>query len=344
MNRRKLLLFAVIAMLVAAFFYFDARQYLSLEFLKAQREALEAYFQANPVRTALIYFAIYVAMASLSLPGAVFITLAGGAIFGLMWGTVIVSFASTAGATLAMLASRFLFRDMVQTRFGDRLQAVNEGIARDGAFYLFTLRLIPVFPFWLINLLFGLTSFPAPRFFWVSQVGMIPGTLVYVYAGTELAKIQSLSGILSPGIILAFTLLGIFPLAARRFVDWLKARQVYAGWRRPAKFDRNLVVIGAGSAGLVSAYIAAAVKARVTLVEKHRMGGDCLNTGCVPSKALLRSAKFLSHLRRSKEFGIERADARFEFAEVMERVRQVVRAVEPHDSVERYTGLGVECL
>ncbi|HET9701354.1 MAG TPA: FAD-dependent oxidoreductase [Burkholderiales bacterium] len=344
MNRRKLLLLAVISALVAAFFYFDARQYLSLEFLKAQREALEAYFQANPARTALIYFAIYVIMASLSLPGAVFITLAGGAIFGLLWGTVIVSFASTVGATLAMLASRFLFRDAVQARFGDKLQAVNQGIARDGAFYLFTLRLIPVFPFWLINLLFGLTAFRPRTFFWVSQVGMIPGTLVYVFAGTELAQIQTLSGILSPGIIVAFTLLGVFPLLARRFVDWARARRVYAGWKRPAKFDRNLVVIGAGSAGLVSAYIAAAVKAKVTLVEKHRMGGDCLNTGCVPSKALLRSAKFLSHLRRAQEFGVAGADARFDFAAVMERVQRVVREVEPHDSVERYTALGVECL
>ncbi len=344
MNRRKLLLLAVIAALVAAFFYFDAGRYLSLEFLKAQRDALEAWFQAHPVETVLVYFVAYVVMAALSLPGAVFMTLAGGAIFGLLWGTVIVSFASTVGATLALLGTRFLFRDSVQARFGDKLQAVNEGIAREGAFYLFTLRLIPVFPFWLINLLFGLTSFPARSFFWVSQLGMIPGTLVYVYAGTELGQIQSLSGILSPGIIFAFTLLGIFPLIARRFVDWAKARRVYAGWARPAKFDRNLVVIGAGSAGLVSAYIAAAVKAKVTLVEKHRMGGDCLNTGCVPSKALLRSAKFRSHVKRAREFGIARADAQFDFAPVMERVQKVVRAVEPHDSVERYTGLGVECL
>ncbi|HSD61725.1 MAG TPA: FAD-dependent oxidoreductase, partial [Burkholderiales bacterium] len=344
MNRRKLLLLAVIAAVVAAFFYFDARQYLNLEFLKAQRGALEAYFRAHPAQTVLAYFIAYVVMAALSLPGAALMTLAGGAIFGLLWGTVIVSFASTLGATLAMLGSRFLFRDSVQGRFGGNLNAVNEGIARDGAFYLFTLRLIPVFPFWLINLLMGLTPFPAPTFFWVSQVGMIPGTLVYVYAGTELAQIQSLSGILSPGLLFAFTLLGVFPFIARKFVDWVKARRVYAGWDRPAKFDRNLVVIGAGSAGLVSAYIAAAVKAKVTLVEKHRMGGDCLNTGCVPSKALLRSAKFLSHVKRAPEFGIARADAQFEFADVMERVQKVVRAVEPHDSVERYTGLGVECV
>ncbi|HEX6827630.1 MAG TPA: FAD-dependent oxidoreductase [Burkholderiales bacterium] len=344
MNRRKLLLLAAIAALVAAFFYFDARQYLSLESLKAQRAALETWFHAHPAQAVLAYFAAYVVMAALSFPGATLVTLAGGAIFGLLWGTVIVSFASTVGATLAMLASRFLFRDAMQEKFGENLKAMNEGIARDGAFYLFTLRLIPLFPFWLINLVMGLTPIRAATFFWVSQVGMLPGTIVYVYAGTELAQIQSLSGILSPGIIFAFTLLGLFPLIARKLVDWVKARRVYAGWQRPARFDRNLVVIGAGSAGLVSAYIAAAVKARVTLIERHRMGGDCLNTGCVPSKALLRSAKFLSQIKRCREFGIARADAQFDFADVMERVQRVVRTVEPHDSVERYTRLGVECL
>jgi pyruvate/2-oxoglutarate dehydrogenase complex dihydrolipoamide dehydrogenase (E3) component/uncharacterized membrane protein YdjX (TVP38/TMEM64 family) len=344
MNPRKLLLLAVIAALVAAFFASDARQYLSLEYLKSQQAAIEAYSHAHPFRTALGYFGAYVAMAALSLPGAVFMTLAGGAIFGLAWGTIIISFAATIGATLAFLASRFLLRELVQSRFGENLKAVNEGIARDGAFYLFTLRLIPVFPFWMINLLMGLTPLRARTFYWVSQVGMIPGTLVYVYAGTELAKLESLRGILSPGIIFAFTLLGIFPLLARWLVDYLKARTVYRRWKKPAKFDRNLVVIGAGSAGLVSAYIAAAVKAKVTLIERQRMGGDCLNTGCVPSKALLRSAKFVAQAKRSRDFGIGHATVAFNFAEVMERVQRVIRTVEPHDSMERYSGLGVECI
>jgi pyruvate/2-oxoglutarate dehydrogenase complex dihydrolipoamide dehydrogenase (E3) component len=219
---------------------------------------------------------------------------------------------------------------------------VDEGIRRDGPFYLFTLRLIPVFPFFLVNLLLGLTAMKARTFYWVSQVGMLAGTVVYVNAGTQLARIDSLAGIVSPGLLASFALLGLFPLLARKIVDAVQARKVYAGWQRPPRFDRNLVVIGAGSAGLVTSYIAAAVKARVTLVEKHRMGGDCLNTGCVPSKALIRSAKLLSHIARAREFGIAEATARFDFAEVMERVQRIIRTVEPHDSVERYSQLGVD--
>ncbi len=271
-------------------------------------------------------------------------TLAGGAVFGLLWGMVLVSFASSLGATLAFLASRFLLRDWVTQRFGQRLQAIDAGIRREGGFYLFTLRLVPVFPFFMINLLMGLTPMRAATFYWVSQLGMLAGTLVYVNAGTQLAGISSLRGILSPGLIASFALLGIFPLIAKKIVDGIKARQVYARWTRPARFDRNIIVIGGGSAGLVTAYIAAAVKAKVTLIERHKLGGDCLNTGCVPSKALIRSAKFLSHTRRAAEFGVRSASADFSFAEVMERVQRVIRQVEPHDSVERYTGLGVEVI
>jgi pyruvate/2-oxoglutarate dehydrogenase complex dihydrolipoamide dehydrogenase (E3) component/membrane protein DedA with SNARE-associated domain len=273
-------------------------------------------------------------------------TLVAGAIFGLLWGTVIVSFASSLGATLAFLASRFLLRDWVQRRFGQQLRAINEGVEREGGFYLFTLRLIPAIPFFAINLAMGLTPMRAWTFYWVSQCGMLAGTIVYVNAGTQLASISTPAGILSPGLIGAFVLLGIFPLVAKRIVNAAKARRVYARWARakPRAFDRNLVVIGAGSAGLVSAYIAAAVRAKVTLVEKHRMGGDCLNTGCVPSKALIKSARVLSTIRRAKEYGLKSASAEFDFADIMERVQRVVRTVEPHDSVERYTALGVECI
>jgi len=273
-------------------------------------------------------------------------TLVGGAVFGLAWGTVLVSFASSIGATLAFLASRFLLRDWVQARFGQQLGALNAGVAKEGGLYLFTLRLIPAVPFFVINLAMGLTPIRAWTFYWVSQLGMLAGTVVYVNAGTQLAAIQSPAGILSPGLIGAFVLLGVFPLIAKRIVDAVKARRVYAPWaaRRPARFDRNLVVIGAGSAGLVSAYIAAAVKAKVTLVERHRMGGDCLNTGCVPSKALIKTAKVLAQIRDAEKYGIRSARAEFDFAEVMERVQRVIRTIEPHDSVERYTGLGVECI
>ena len=182
----------------------------------------------------------------------------------------------------------------------------------------------------------------ARTFYWVSQVGMFAGTVVYVNAGTQLGRIESLAGIVSPALLGSFALLGIFPLIARKIVERIRANKVYAGWKRPRRFDRNLVVIGAGSAGLVTAYIAAAVKAKVTLVEKNRMGGDCLNTGCVPSKALIRSAKLLAQMARSHEYGIVSARAEFSFAEVMERVQTVIRAIEPHDSVERYTALGVD--
>ena len=344
MSPRKLLLLLMLAVLVGAFFAFDLGRFFSLDYFQSQQAALEAYRAAHPLLTAGIFFALYVAVTGLSLPGAAIMTLVAGALFGLLWGTLIVSFASTLGATLAFLVSRFVLRDWVQGRFGDKLQAIDAGMAKDGGFYLFTLRLIPIFPFFAINLAMGLTTIRTWTFYWVSQVGMLAGTLVYVNAGTQIARIDSLQGILSPALLGSFVLLGLFPLITRKIVALIEARRVYANWEKPKRFDRNLVVIGAGSAGLVTAYIAAAVKARVTLIEKHQMGGDCLNTGCVPSKALIRSAKLLSHLRRAPEFGIRKAEAEFDFADVMERVQGVVRDVEPHDSVERYTGLGVDVI
>ena len=342
MRSGRLLLLGVVAALVAAYFTFDLGQYLSLEYFKAQQAAIESYRASHPWPTALLFFLVYVAVTGLSLPGAALMTLVGGAIFGLLWGTVIISFASTIGATLAFLAARFLLRDAVQRRFGDRLGAINAGVAKDGPFYLFTLRLVPIFPFFVINLVMGLTPLRASTFYWVSQVGMLPATVVYVNAGREIGQIESLAGIVSPGLLLSFVLLGLFPLIAKKAVDLVKARWVYARWPRPDRFDRNLVVIGAGSAGLVSAYIAAAVKAKVTLVERRRMGGDCLNTGCVPSKALIRTTRFLADVKRAGSLGIRTASAELDFGEVMERVQRVVRTVEPHDSVERYAGLGVD--
>ena len=339
MTKSRLALVALIAALVAAFFVFDLQHYFTLDFFKAQQATIDAYYRAHPLHTAATYFFIYVIVTGLSLPGAVVMTLAGGAIFGLARGTLIVSFASTIGATLSFLASRFLLRDWVQAKFGDKLKPINDGVAKEGAFYLFALRLVPAFPFVAINLVMGLTPIRTWTYLWVSQLGMLAGTVAYVYAGTQLGEFR-----LSFGLLAAFTVLGLFPLAAKKGLDALKARRVYARWRKPATFDRNLVVIGAGSAGLVSAYIAAAVKAKVTLVEKHRMGGDCLNTGCVPSKALIRTARLLDQIRRASEFGIRSASADFDFAKAMERVQRVINAIEPHDSAERYTKLGVECL
>ena len=344
MNRSRQFLLAALLAAIVAFFVLDLQRFLSLEQFQAQQAAIDAYYRSHPLQTALAFFALYVAVTALSLPGAALMTLAAGAIFGLLWGSVLVSFASSIGATLAFLASRFLFRDAIRQRFGDKLRAIDQGMQKEGAFYLFTLRLVPAFPFFVINLAMGLTPIPVRTFYWVSQVGMLLGTIVYVNAGTQIGRIESLRAILSPSLLISFALLGVFPLVAKKIVDAVKARKVYAGWPRPARFDRNLVVIGAGSAGLVAAYIAAAVKAKVTLVERHRMGGDCLNTGCVPSKALLRSAKLVAQMRRAGEWGLEPVEPTVDFARVMERVQRVIRQIEPHDSVERYTALGVECL
>jgi len=341
---KKILLLVTVALLAIGFFALDLNQYLTLEGMKASLGHFEAQRAASPFGVGLTFFAVYVVATALSLPGAVILTLAAGALFGLTVGTVIVSFASSIGATLAFLASRYVLRDAIQRRFGDRLKAMNEGMAKDGMLYLFTLRLVPIFPFFLVNLLMGLTPVGTLSYYWVSQLGMLAGTLVYVNAGTQLAQITSLSGIVSPGLLISFALLGVFPMLAKKFMTFLQSRRVYAKWQRPKTFDRNLVVIGGGAAGLVTSYIAAAVKAKVTLVESHKMGGDCLNYGCVPSKALIKSARIANQMRHAENYGLSAVDPKFSFSKVMARVHEVIAAVAPHDSVERYTELGVEVL
>lgn len=339
---KKILIVTLIAGLIAIFFAFDLQQYLTLEFIKARQAEFEQMRDGAPVVVSLAFFALYVVVTALSLPGAAIMTLASGALFGLLWGFVIVSFASTIGATLAFLVSRYLLRDWVTKKFGDRLKAMNRGVEKEGAFYLFTLRLVPLFPFFLINVVMGLTPISTLRFFWVSQLGMLPGTLVYINAGTQLAAISSLGQVVSAPLLFSFILLGIFPLIAKRIIELLKKRKVYGKWQKPARFDRNIIVIGAGAAGLVSSYIGAAVKAKVTLVESHKMGGDCLNYGCVPSKAFIRSAKLLYQMKNGESYGLESAMPDFSFKKIVERVHRVIGQVEPHDSVERYTELGVD--
>jgi pyruvate/2-oxoglutarate dehydrogenase complex dihydrolipoamide dehydrogenase (E3) component/uncharacterized membrane protein YdjX (TVP38/TMEM64 family) len=341
---KKIVIVLVIIGAVFGFFAFDLDQLLTLENMKSRQAEFLQLRDSAPIAVSLVFFSLYVVVTALSLPGAVIMTLAAGGLFGLAWGFLIVSFASTIGATLAFLASRYLLRDSVQRRFGDRLGPINKGVEKEGAFYLFTLRLVPIFPFFLINILMGLTPIKTFTYYWVSQVGMLAGTLVYINAGTQLAKITELSGILSPGLLFSFGLLGLFPLLAKKMTDWLKRRKVYANWTKPKTFDRNLVVIGGGAAGLVSSYIAAAVKAKVTLVEAHKMGGDCLNYGCVPSKALIKSAKLVHLMKNGSHFGLENVEPGFSFKKVMERVHRVISTVEPHDSIERYTSLGVEVL
>lgn len=342
--KKKLAVVIVLLVVVALFFAFDLNQYLSFEYLKQKQAQFDAWFQQSPWLVAFGFFFLYVVITALSLPGAAIMTLAAGALFGLWLGLLIVSFASSIGATLAFLVSRLLLRDTVQAKYGNRLKTINEGVAKEGALYLFTLRLVPAFPFFLINILMGLTPIKVRTFYWVSQIGMLAGTLVYVNAGTQLAQLEGLGGILSPGLIGAFVLLGVFPLLAKRLMTFIKSRKVYRRWQKPQQFEQNLVVIGGGAAGLVSAYIAATAKAKVTLVEAHKMGGDCLNYGCVPSKALIKSAKVAHQIRHADQYGLQNATPEFSFKQVMQRIHEVIKQIEPHDSVERYQSLGVDVI
>ncbi|MGD2082224.1 MAG: FAD-dependent oxidoreductase [Chromatiales bacterium] len=344
MRTSKLIALVLVVLAVVAYFGLGIDEQISFERLKDRQVQAEAWAERNPLIAPLAFIGVYVAVTGLSVPGAVPLTLLGAALFGLAWGTVLVSLGSTLGATLAFLIARHLLRDWVQSRYGKRLAAVNRGVERDGAFYLFGLRLVPVFPFFVINLVMGLTPIPTWTYLWVSWLGMLPGTLVYVNAGTQLAGLESPAGILSPQLVASFALLGVFPLLARWGLRLLRRRRAYAPFARPRRFDYNLAVVGAGSAGLVAAYIGAAARARVALVEAGEMGGDCLNTGCVPSKALIRTCRFLGDAQRAAELGVARADVAVDFPAVMERVRRVVATVAPHDSVERYTRLGVDCI
>ncbi|GAA4855239.1 FAD-dependent oxidoreductase [Luteimonas vadosa] len=344
MGAKKILLLVVVVAAALALYFGGGSEYLTLARMQSLLGTARAYVDANPLGAALGFGAIYIIVTALSLPGATLLTLFCGAVFGLWQGLLIASFASSIGATLAMLVSRYVLRDSVRARFGERLKRIDAGIEREGGFYLFALRLVPVFPFFVINLAMGLTAIRAWTFYWVSQLGMLAGTFVYVNAGRELGELESLSGILSPGLLLAFAALGLLPLVARKALDWLRARKVYAGWDRPRRFDRNLVVIGAGAAGLVTSYIAATVRAKVTLIEKAEMGGDCLNRGCVPSKALIRAARAAAEANEGGRFGMQAGKTEVDFAKVMQHVRESIRTIEPHDSPERYRKLGVEVI
>ena len=344
MNRYKIILLLLIVAVVVAGAWLDISQYLTLEEFRTRQESLQTAVDQNLLASLIIYFLIYVTVAALNIPGAAVMTLVAGALFGLLFGTIVVSFASTIGATLAFLLSRHLLRDYVERRFSRAAERINNGVKKEGAYYLFTLRLVPIFPFFVINMAMALTRIRTRTFAWVSQIGMLAGTVVYVNAGTQIGRIESTADILSPQLLASFVLLGIFPLLAKKVLGVIKMRRSGKRFKRPKQFDTNLVVIGAGSAGLVTAYIAAAAKAKVVLIEKNRMGGDCLNTGCVPSKALIRSARIASYIKRAGSFGLQVDNPRVDFPQVMQRVRDVIETIEPHDSVERYTSLGVDCI
>jgi pyruvate/2-oxoglutarate dehydrogenase complex dihydrolipoamide dehydrogenase (E3) component/uncharacterized membrane protein YdjX (TVP38/TMEM64 family) len=341
---KKPLLFLVLVIVVVAAALLLRAHPLDLGALRDLLARLEGWRQDHALTLFALVFAGYVIVTALSLPLALWMTLASGALFGFWQGLLLVSFASSIGATLAFLAARYLLRDWVKQRLGARADKIDAGLKRDGAFYLFTLRLIPVVPFFAVNLLMGLSAMPARVFYLVSQAGMLAGTAIYVNAGTQLATLDSLSGIVSPRILASFALLAVFPWIARLVLAMVKRRRAYRGWTRPVAYDRNLIVIGAGAAGLVSAYIAAATKARVTLVEAHKMGGDCLNYGCVPSKALIRSATLAHQMRHASDYGLSDTQPQVPFRALMARIHRIISDIEPHDSVERYEGLGVEVL
>jgi dihydrolipoamide dehydrogenase len=334
----------VVVAAVAGFFILDLGQYISLDHFTQQKQSIQDTYQRDPLLVIGAYFLIYLMVAGLSLPGAAVLTLAGGAIFGLLVGVIVVSFASSIGATIAFWVSRYLLRDWVQNRYGRQLATINEGIRKEGGLYLFMIRMVLILPYFIVNLVMGVTPIQTLRFYLTSQIGMLMGTVVYVYAGTQLATIESTQDILTPGLLSAIAMVGILPLVAKKITTTLAQRRRLKGYSRPTQFDTNVVVIGAGSAGLVAAVIASTVKAKITLIEQNRMGGDCLNTGCVPSKTLIRSAQINTYISRADEFGIEVGDRRVDFSSVMRRVQDTIKTIEPHDSVERYTGLGVDCV
>jgi dihydrolipoamide dehydrogenase len=334
----------VFVLLLVSYYYFNLGQYFNLSNLKQQQTYLSHLYLANPIIFILVYAVIYILSVSLSLPGASLLTLAAGAFFGLALGTLVVSLSSTIGATIVFIMTKYFFREWFEKKFKNQSEKINLGLKKDGPFYLFSLRLIPIFPFFLVNILMGLTQMPAGQYFWVSLIGMLPGTLVYVNAGTELAKINTLNDISSPTLIWSFVLLGLMPVFFKWLLNSYQADKYLRKFKKPRQFDYNLIVIGGGSAGLVASYIGSAVKAKVLLIEKHQMGGDCLNTGCVPSKAFIKSAKVLQTIKKAHDFGIHSSVPVADFREVMSRVKHVIKKIEPHDSIERYTELGVECV
>ncbi len=337
----------ILLLLLGIFFTakaYGVSEYLNFEYLKLQKESLLSTYNENQFLFISIYFLVYVISVAVSIPGATIFTLAAGAIFGVVLGTVLVSFASTLGATLSFLFSRYLLRDSVQKKFGSSMESINKGLEQDGTFYLLSLRLIPAFPFFLINLLMGLSRISAIQFFWVSQIGMLPGTLVYVNAGTQIATLNSTKDILSPTLLLSFVALGLLPLFAKIIVNKIKINKIYTNYNKPKFYDYNLVVLGAGAAGLVTSYIGATVKAKVALIEKHKMGGDCLNYGCVPSKAIIATAKKVHLTKKASEYGLKKVEIDFDFKDIMARVSGIIKKIEPNDSIERYSSMGVDCI
>ena len=341
--RRIIVFLLIIAAILFTVSWLDLHQLFTLSQLKQQQHTLQQLVAQNMFAASIIYFLCYVGMAGLAIPGALIMTLAGGALFGLLTGVLLVSFASSLGALIAFWAARFFLHDYIQSKYKDRLTVINDKIKQQGHWYLLFIRLVPAFPFFLVNVLMGLTPIRAGSYYLVSQIGMLPATIIYVNAGTELAKISSPQDILSWPLLISLTLLGLLPFITQGLVKLLTLKRLYAKWRKPKQFDYHTIVIGAGAAGLVSAYTSATLQAKVALIEQSEMGGDCLNTGCVPSKSILRTAKFVADLSRHQEFGIDEAHYKLQFSNIMRRVHNTVATIAPKDSIQRYSTLGVDC-
>lgn len=332
MLKKALLIILVLVILFVAW-QLELFAYLDFLWLKSHLAQLEEMFSQGPVRFIILYFLFYVLVTALSFPGgATLLTLLSGAVMGFWPALLTVSLASTTGATLAFFASRFLFRDIVEKKFKSQVKSARAEVERNGHYYLLSMRLIPVFPFFLINLVMGITPMKARTFFLASYIGMLPAISVFIFAGKSFATIQSPSDIFSWKVFLLFTLIGFFPLLTKWILEKWRIVKLYRPYKKPSSFDYDSVVIGGGSAGLVSAMITTTLRAKAALIEKHKMGGDCLNTGCIPSKALIEAAKHA-----------EKTGVRPPFADVMKKVDAAREAIAPHDSVERFTGLGVDC-
>jgi len=344
MTRNKTFILLFLISITSIIYYYALDEHLSFSSLKNNQQAILAHVQDNFWQSALIYFVTYILVATLSIPGATVLTLAGGAIFGFSIGLIMVSFASTIGASLAFLGSRYFFKSWIQKKYSHRLYSINQELKTRGIFYLFVLRLTPIFPFFIINLLFGLTNIKTTTFFWVSQIGMLAGTIVFVNAGTQLSQLESMQEILSFQIIGSFVLLALLPIISKLIIKLIQHHIIYKKFTKPKKFDNNLIIIGAGAGGLVSAYIGSTLKAKVTLIEDNKMGGDCLNSGCVPSKTLIKLSQLLWQIKLAPHVGIKVNSPEIEFSEIMQQVQNSVKSIAPNDSIERYTKLGVNVI
>ncbi len=343
---KPLVFLVILGVIVLMLWRYNIGRYFSLVYVKSQLDVWLALVQENVMIVASVFFALYVLVTAASIPGALVMTLLAGALFGFVGGVVLVSFASTLGATCSFLAARFFLRKSISTKFSTQLEKINRGIDKEGALYLFALRLIPVIPFFVINVVMGLTRMRLLTYMVISQLGMLAGTCAYVNIGRSLASIESISGLLSARVFISFIVLAIIPMLSKKIVDAIKAGRVYKKFKhkKPRKFDLNVAVIGAGSGGLIASYIASVVQARLALFEKAEMGGDCLNRGCVPSKTIISISKLISAHKEGKAVGIEYARPVVSFSKVMKTIHDSIATIAPHDSVERYEKLGVQCV